>query len=130
MTSPERSPKGQEEFRDYPVSLHIERTGPPQRIRPVADGGAIYQVSLSAQPGRLWRSLFLEQKEYELDFVPSLIRFTYHPPAANFSAEEWQLQARLKLLDTWIDSTNRRCASPTRPERSAGSAADRSSKSQ
>ncbi len=124
MTSPERSPKGLEEFRDYPVSAHLERTGPPQRIRRVADGGAIYQVSLSAQPGRGWRSLFLEQKEYELDFVPSLIRFTYHPPAANFSAEEWQLPARLKLLDTWIEATNRRCAGPTRPARPAASADD------
>ncbi len=125
MTIPERSPKGPEEFRDYPVSVHLERTGPPQRIRRVADGGAIYQVSLSAQPGRGWRSLFLEQKEYELDFVPSLIRFTYHPPAANFSAEEWQLPARLKLLDTWIESTNRRCAEPPRPARPAASADDR-----
>ncbi len=125
MTSPQRSPKDEEGFRDYPVSLHIERTGPPQRIRPVADGGAVYQVSLSAQPDRLWRSLFLEQKEYELDFVPSLIRFTYHPPAANFSAEDWQLPARQKMLDTWIESTNRRCASPTRPGRPAESADDR-----
>ncbi len=127
MTSPQRSPKDEEGFRNYPVSLHLERTGPPQRIRPVADGGAVYQVSLSAQPGRLWRSLFLEQKEYELDFVPSLVRFTYHPPAANFAAEDWQLQARLKLLDTWIESTNRRCATPARPEGGAGSADERKS---
>jgi hypothetical protein len=48
--------------------------------------------------------------------VPSLVRFTYHPPAANFAAEDWQLQARLKLLDTWIESTNRRCAEPPRGE--------------
>ncbi len=115
MTSPQRSPKDGEGFRNYPVSLHLERTGAPQRIRPVADGGAVYQVALSAQPGRLWRSLFLEQKEYELDFVPSLVRFTYHPPAANFAAEDWQLQARLKLLDTWIEATNRRCAAPSPP---------------
>ena len=127
MTSPQRSPNEDEGFRTYRVSLHIERTGPPQRIRPVSDGGAVYQVSLSAQPGRLWRSLFLEQSEYELDFVPSLVRFTYHPPAANFAAEDWQLQARLKLLDTWIESTNRRCAGPSRPGHSAGPADRRKS---
>ncbi|HXE75065.1 MAG TPA: hypothetical protein VNN18_05460 [Candidatus Xenobia bacterium] len=127
MTSPQRTPSEDEGFRTYPVSLHIERTGPPRKIRSLTDGGAVYQVALSAQPGRLWRSLFLEQDEYEPDFVPSLVRFTYHPPGANFAAEEWQLQARLKLLDLWIDATNRRCAGPARAERKMGPADRRKS---
>ncbi|NIP19265.1 MAG: hypothetical protein GWM87_14740, partial [Xanthomonadales bacterium] len=64
----------------------------------LGDGGAIYQVPLNAPPDRLWRSLFLEQKEYELDFVPALVRFTYHPPAANFGSDERELRKRLRLL--------------------------------
>lgn len=100
------------------MGSQIRRTGEPQRMRGLGDGGAIYQVALNAGPDRLWRSLFLDQTEYELDFVPLLVRFTYHPPAANFQAEEWQLKDRLRLLDAWMEATNRRSATP--PPRGPG----------
>lgn len=101
-------------------SAEIRRTGEPQRIRALGEGGAIYQVPLNAGPDRVWRSLFLDQKEYDLDFVPILVRFTYHPPAANFQAEESQLKRRLRLLDAWIESTNCRVAPPRRRSRTLG----------
>jgi hypothetical protein len=91
-------------------SPRIHRRGEPERMRALTEGGAIYQVPLSAPPDRLWRSLFLEQEKYSLDFVPILVRFTYDPPTANFQSEEWQLKERVRLLDLWIESANRRAA--------------------
>lgn len=101
--------------------MRIERTGEPRRLRRLSEGGAIYRVPLNQGPSRVWRRLFLEQKEYTLDFIPALVRFTYYPPAANFQAEERELEQRLRLLDTWIENTNRRCGrSSRRHAREAG----------
>jgi hypothetical protein len=89
---------------------NLQRTGEPKALRALADGGAVYRVPLNAVPDPLWRSLFLEQTDYLLDFVPALVHFTYHPPALSFPAEEWQLARRVRLLDQWIERTNQRCS--------------------
>ncbi|MBI2957196.1 MAG: hypothetical protein HYY26_07785 [Acidobacteria bacterium] len=126
MTGDEERNHAPEQWEEAPLSSRIQRTGPPVKIRLLGDGGAIYQAPLNAGPNRLWRSLFLEQTEYKLDFVPSLVRFTYQPPAVNFEAQEWQFKDRLRLIDAWLEATNRRCARP--PSRGPGGPLDTESR--
>lgn len=93
-----------------PAVSGVRRAGPPQATQKVRDGVFAIQVALTESPSADWKRFFYDMnRDHPPDFPPRSVDVS--GATLRFRCEAPLMEARIALLDRWMERANQKEAS-------------------